>query len=49
MLKNKTAGAVVLTASHNPAEDNGIKFFSSEGIKLPDEVEKEIENPACKY
>lgn len=35
---------IVLTASHNPAEDNGIKFFSSKGIKLPDEVELKIEN-----
>jgi len=34
---------VVLTASHNPAGDNGIKLFSSEGIKLPDEKELEIE------
>ena len=30
-------------ASHNPFEDNGIKFFSADGIKLPDEVEQEIE------
>jgi phosphoglucosamine mutase len=36
------AGAVI-SASHNPAGDNGIKFFSSEGFKLPDEVEEEIE------
>jgi phosphoglucosamine mutase len=36
------AGAVV-SASHNPPEDNGIKFFSSGGMKLPDEVEDEIE------
>ena len=36
------AGAVV-SASHNPPEDNGIKFFSSNGMKLPDEVEDEIE------
>lgn len=37
-----SAGAVI-SASHNPAEDNGIKFFSSEGLKLPDEVEARIE------
>jgi phosphoglucosamine mutase len=36
------AGAVI-SASHNPPEDNGIKFFSSNGMKLPDELEDEIE------
>jgi phosphoglucosamine mutase len=34
---------VVLSASHNPAQDNGIKFFGRGGVKLPDEVEDEIE------
>jgi phosphoglucosamine mutase len=34
---------VVLSASHNPAEDNGIKFFARGGLKLPDAVEAEIE------
>lgn len=34
---------VVISASHNPFEDNGIKFFSSSGQKLPDTVEHEIE------
>jgi len=34
---------VVISASHNPFEDNGIKFFSGEGWKLPDEMEKKIE------
>ncbi len=34
---------VVISASHNPYFDNGIKFFSAEGTKLPDEVEAEIE------
>ena len=34
---------IVISASHNPFSDNGIKFFSSEGRKLPDEVELEIE------
>jgi len=37
-----TAG-VVISASHNPFDDNGIKFFSGDGTKLPDEVELEIE------
>ena len=35
---------VVISASHNPFYDNGIKFFSAFGTKLPDEVEAEIEN-----
>jgi phosphoglucosamine mutase len=34
---------VVISASHNPADDNGIKFFGSGGFKLPDELEDEIE------
>lgn len=34
---------VMLSASHNPMPDNGIKFFDSAGFKLPDAVEKEIE------
>lgn len=34
---------IVISASHNPFDDNGIKFFSAEGTKLPDEVELEIE------
>ena len=37
------AGAVI-SASHNPYDDNGIKFFSADGFKLPDEVEAEIED-----
>ena len=34
---------IVISASHNPFEDNGIKFFSAEGTKLPDHIEAEIE------
>ncbi|UCD35512.1 MAG: phosphoglucosamine mutase [Nitrospiraceae bacterium] len=34
---------VVISASHNPYHDNGIKFFSSDGFKLPDALEHEIE------
>ena len=34
---------IVISASHNPFEDNGIKFFSSEGFKLPDALEEKIE------
>ena len=36
-------GGVVISASHNPPEYNGIKLFSRDGFKLPDEVEDEIE------
>ena len=34
---------VVISASHNPYQDNGIKIFASDGFKLPDEVEADIE------
>lgn len=34
---------IVISASHNPHDDNGIKFFSSGGTKLPDDIELEIE------
>ncbi len=34
---------VVISASHNPFQDNGIKFFSADGFKLPDEIELRIE------
>ena len=37
---------IVISASHNPAEDNGIKFFDSNGFKLSDETEKKIEKLA---
>lgn len=39
----KASAGVVISASHNPFEDNGIKFFSQTGHKLPDAVEDEIE------
>jgi len=39
----RAAAGIVISASHNPFEDNGIKFFSANGFKLPDEVEAEIE------
>ncbi|KAA5805927.1 phosphoglucosamine mutase [Thermoanaerobacterium thermosaccharolyticum] len=41
-LYNLDAG-VVISASHNPVEYNGIKFFNKDGYKLPDEVEDKIE------
>jgi phosphoglucosamine mutase len=36
-------GGIVLSASHNPYEDNGIKFFRNDGYKLDDAIEKRIE------
>lgn len=39
----RAAAGVVISASHNPIEDNGIKFFAGDGFKLPDEVEDAIE------
>ncbi|MCM1512685.1 MAG: phosphoglucosamine mutase [Oxalobacter formigenes] len=39
----RIAAGIVISASHNPYDDNGIKFFSSSGDKLPDEMEREIE------
>lgn len=39
----RAAAGIVITASHNPYDDNGIKFFSANGDKLPDEIELDIE------
>lgn len=39
----RAEAGVVISASHNPYYDNGIKFFSAEGTKLPDEIELAIE------
>ena len=39
----RLSAGVVISASHNPYYDNGIKFFSADGAKLPDSVEHEIE------
>src|SRR5690606_19283996 len=39
----RLAAGVVISASHNPYQDNGIKFFSPQGMKLPDETEHAIE------
>ena len=40
----KADAGIVISASHNPFQDNGIKIFSNDGYKLPDERELEIEN-----
>lgn len=39
----RLSAGVVISASHNPYYDNGIKFFSANGTKLPDDIELEIE------
>ena len=39
----RLSAGVVISASHNPFHDNGIKFFSEQGTKLPDAIEHEIE------
>ncbi|MGP2448638.1 phosphoglucosamine mutase [Pantoea stewartii subsp. indologenes] len=39
----RAEAGIVISASHNPFDDNGIKFFSAEGTKLPDDVEEAIE------
>lgn len=39
----RAEAGIVISASHNPYYDNGIKFFSTQGTKLPDEVEEAIE------
>jgi phosphoglucosamine mutase len=38
------SAGIVISASHNPFDDNGIKFFSADGTKLPDDVERAIED-----
>lgn len=42
--RHKVDAGVVISASHNPMEFNGIKFFNGDGYKLSDELEDEIEN-----
>lgn len=39
----RASAGIVISASHNPYYDNGVKFFSAEGTKLPDEIELRIE------
>ncbi len=41
--KHRFSAGVVISASHNPWQDNGVKIFGGDGYKLPDEVELEIE------
>ncbi len=42
--KYEAIAGVVISASHNPGEYNGIKFFNNQGFKLPDEIEEKIED-----
>jgi len=42
--QRKFSAGIVISASHNPYHDNGVKLFSSEGMKLPDAVEEDLEN-----
>lgn len=44
----RASAGIVISASHNPYMDNGIKFFSSEGFKFPDEWEREVEDLVAK-
>ena len=43
VLTRKADAAIMITASHNPASDNGIKIFGSNGQKIADEIERDIE------
>lgn len=47
--KNNYQAGIVISASHNPYLDNGIKFFGSKGTKLPDRVEAKLEKILVKY
>ena len=44
----RPSAGIMISASHNPFDDNGIKFFSGDGQKLPDDVEREIEAELAK-
>ncbi|MFZ0818847.1 MAG: phosphoglucosamine mutase [Candidatus Acidiferrales bacterium] len=41
--RRKFSAGAVISASHNPYHDNGVKLFSSEGMKFPDEIEEQLE------
>lgn len=42
--KQKADAGIMISASHNPVKDNGIKIFSQNGYKLPDDIEEELES-----
>ena len=47
--KNNYQAGIVISASHNHYLDNGIKFFSSKGTKLPDKIENKLEKNLVRY
>ena len=47
--KKEADAGIMISASHNPAKDNGLKVFGPDGYKLPDEVEEEIEKLMDNY
>lgn len=46
--KKKFAAGIVISASHNPYHDNGVKLFSAKGMKFPDEIEEQLEGEILK-
>lgn len=46
--KDRLAAGVVISASHNPFHDNGVKLFSGAGMKFPDEIEEQLERASDK-
>ena len=49
MQSGKYSAAIVISASHNPCMDNGIKLFNSKGLKLGNSIEEKIEHKVNKY
>ncbi len=47
--ERKFSAGVVISASHNPFQDNGVKLISSSGMKFPDEVEERLEDDLCRH
>src|SRR5437588_10785879 len=47
--QNDFQAGVVISASHNPFQDNGVKLFSHAGMKFPDGVEEQLEAGICKH
>src|SRR5262245_967472 len=47
--QNDFHAGVVISASHNPYHDNGVKLFSHEGMKFPDAVEEEVEAAIARF
>ena len=47
--KHKFAAGIVISASHNPWQDNGIKIFGSDGYKLADETELRMEEEIFRH